>query len=171
MNLALRFYDRTIVALGHVPGFIIACVAVLLTVDVLSRNLGFGGIHYTVDIVQYCILISTMCGGAWVLRLGRHVRMDLVTMSLPRKIRHRVEIGAYAFTVLVSGVLAYFGIWATVKSFRSGNMLYNSFDLPEWMPLAVVAFGFSLFTMETLRTVIVLVRRGDLSDTEAGEVF
>lgn len=160
MDSVIRSYDRFIVVMGHLPGILILCMAVGVTLDVLMRNLGFGGMDYTLDAVQYCILLITMSGTAWVLRIGRHVRMDVVVNTLPPRWHHFSELFAFGLSAFVSGILAVFGVLTMVDSYQSGAVLYLSFDIPEWMPLTLVPFGFTLFTLESLRGLWVRWKAG-----------
>ncbi|AJE44887.1 TRAP transporter small permease [Celeribacter indicus] len=169
MNTVLRSYDRLIVGLGHLPGILILCMAVGVSVDVLMRNLGYGGLEYTVDAVRYCILFITMSGAAWVLRLGRHVRMDVVVAMLPRRGRVVAEAFVLALSAAVSAVLAWYGVTTVADSYRSGAMLYLSFDIPEWMPLTLVPFGFTLFTLESLRGLWIVLTTGIPSEADHRE--
>ncbi len=152
-----RAYDRLLQLTGVVVGAVIGLAAVGIGVDVLLRNLGFGSIFWMLEVVEYSILFVAMVGTAYVFQIGRHVSIDLLTNSLPPRSKHIVGLIALVVTTAVSAVLLTWGLITTIKSFESGAVVYKHFTYPEWMPLALVPFGFLLLTIECLRELWALI--------------
>ena len=151
MGTFFRAYDRLLQLTGVLVGAVIGLAALGIGVDVFLRNLGFGSIFWMLEMVEYSILFVAMAGTAYVFQIGRHVTIDLVTNGLPPRTRRIVGLIALGVTTAVSVVLLTWGLITTVKSFESGAVVYKHFTYPEWMPLALVPFGFLLLTIECLR--------------------
>lgn len=151
MGAFFRAYDRLLEFTGVLVGMVIGLAALGIGIDVFLRNLGFGSIFWMLEVVEYSILFVAMVGTAYVFQIGRHVSIDLVTNGLPPRIRGIVSIIALLVTTAVSSILLTWGVITTIASFQSGTLLYKHFTYPEWMPLALIPFGFLLLTIECLR--------------------
>lgn len=151
MGAFFRAYDRFLQFTGVIVGAVVGLAALGIGIDVLLRNLGFGSIFWMLELVEYAILFVAMVGTAYVFQLGRHVSVDIVTDSLPPRIRKVVARVALIVTALVSTILLIWGVITTAKSFESGALVFKHFTIPEWMPLTLIPFGFLLLTIECLR--------------------
>ena len=151
MKAFFRAYDALLRLTGVLAGLVIGLAALGIGLDVLLRNIGFGSIFWMLEIVEYAILFVAMAGTAYVFQLGRHVSVDLVTDSLPPKTKRVVALIALAITAAVSLVLLVWGSMTTIKSMESGALVFKHFTYPEWMPLALIPFGFLLLSIECLR--------------------
>ncbi|MEQ8698457.1 MAG: TRAP transporter small permease [Bauldia litoralis] len=157
MGTFFRAYDGLLQLTGILVGAVVGLAALGIGVDVFLRNLGFGSIFWMLEVVEYAILFVAMAGTAYVFKIGRHVSIDLVTNSLPPRTRRVVALLALGVTTAVSAILLTFGLITTIKSFESGAVVYKHFTYPEWMPLALVPFGFLLLTIECLRELWALI--------------
>tara|TARA_R110000787_G_scaffold132258_2_gene244424 strand:+ start:24 stop:539 length:516 start_codon:yes stop_codon:yes gene_type:complete len=151
MRAFIAGYDRVIQFMGELPGYLIGLMAIGIGTEVAMRNFGFGGIVWMLGLVEYGILIVALSGAAWVLRLGRHVTVDIVTNSLPPALRRRVEIGAYAAAFGIAATLTVYGVVTAYESYMSGSTIFKSFELKEWVPVAAVPLGMAPVAIECLR--------------------
>ena len=167
-------FDRLLALTAVVPGVIIALLAIGVAWEVFTRNLGLTGFYWMLEAVEYGLLILTMVGAAYVLSIGRHVTVDLVLNAVPPHVRRWFRIVIDLVIVLVSAIILYYGIVATHLAYVEDSTLYKSFDIKEWMPMAMVPIGMALFTIEAVRQLIrSIFARGDKPDrgTEMKEVF
>jgi TRAP-type C4-dicarboxylate transport system permease small subunit len=167
-------FDRLLALTAVVPGVIIALLALGVAWEVFTRNLGVTGFYWMLEAVEYGLLILTMVGAAYVLSIGRHVTVDLVLNAVPPHIHRWFRIVIDLVIVLVAGVILYYGAIVAHLAYVEDSTLYKSFDIKEWMPMAVVPVGMLLFTIEALRQLIrSILTRDDDPDrgTEMNEVF
>ena len=147
-------FDRLLGLTGALPGVIVALLAVGVAAEVFARNFGLSGFYWMLEAVEYGLLTLTMVGAAYILSIGRHVTVDLVLGALPPRVYRHFRIGIDLVIVLVAAVIVYFGVITTHLAWVEDSTLYKSFDIKEWIPMAVVPGGMALFLIEALRQLI-----------------
>lgn len=144
-------FDRLLVLTGVIPGIIVALLAIGVAVEVFARNFGLTGAYWMLEAVEYGLLTLTMIGAAYVLSIGRHVTIDLVLGILPPHVHRIFRIAINAVIVIVSATIVYYGVVTTHLAYVEDSTLYKSFDIKEWVPMAVVPVGMGLFLIEAIR--------------------
>ena len=147
-------FDRLLVFTGVVPGVIVALLALGVAAEVFARNLGLSGFYWMLEAVEYGLLTLTMVGAAYILSLGRHVTVDLVLGALAPGIRRYFRIGINFVIVAAAAIIVYFGAITTHLAWVEDSTLYKSFDIKEWIPMAVVPGGMALFLIEAVRQLV-----------------
>ena len=167
-------FDRLLALTAVVPGVIIALLALGVAWEVFTRNLGVTGFYWMLEAVEYGLLVLTMVGAAYVLSIGRHVTVDLVLNAVPPQIHRWFRIVIDLVIVMVAATILYYGTVVAHLAYVEDSTLYKSFDIKEWMPMAVVPVGMGLFTIEALRQLFrsIFARHDDTGPkTEMNEVF
>ena len=173
MSKLAHVFDRFLALTGAAPGVIVGLLSLGVGAEVLSRNLSLSGFYWMLEAVEYGLLLLTMLGAAYVLSIGRHVTVDIVLNALPPRARRVVEIAVHLVVVVVSIVIVYYGVLATRLAFIEDSTLYKSFELKEWIPMAVVPGGMALFAVEAIRRLTSSIRgrearRPSVAETREG---
>ena len=158
-------YDRLLDWSGHVPGLIVAAMALGISIDVTMRNLSLGSVPWALEMVEYAMFGLTFAGAAYVLRAGRHVRIDLVASFLGPRGNVVSELVAALVMLVITSILLWYGLQATLLAAERGAMLRQHFDVPEWVPLTMLPAAWLLVLIECARRVWVCV--GELSGRPA----
>ena len=167
-------FDRLLALTSVIPGIIIALLAIGVATEVFARNFGLTGAYWMLEAVEYGLLTLTMVGAAYVLSIGRHVTIDLVLGALPPRAHRILRICINITIVVVSATIVYYGIVTAHLAYVEDSTLYKSFEIKEWIPMAVVPGGMGLFLIEAIRQLyrsIVDPDSARRSDTELNEVF
>jgi TRAP-type C4-dicarboxylate transport system permease small subunit len=151
-------YERLLMGCGLFAGATIAVLAVLITLDVFLRNLGLFSSGALLEITEYALFVSTFVAAPWVLRLGSHVRVDLVLIQVPAPVARIMEIVADGAGVLCSGLLGWHGLSVTVVSFQRGDLLVKQLVVPEWILTMFIPMSCLLLVVEFLRRIVVAWR-------------
>jgi len=135
-------------------GFALIAVLVLAQIagrliDRASRLAGLPPPGLTVpslaEIGSFLFLGSVFLGLAGTFRVGGHVRVTLVTRTLPP--RPARALGAAVS--LVAAALAAFATWSSGlqahDSFVQGSVSYGMVPVPLWWPQTVMTLGLALF--------------------------
>lgn len=133
---------------GLLAGATIGVLAVLVSVDVLIRNLGIGNFPWLLEVAEYALYVSTFLAAPWVLRLGAHVRVDLLLTLVPAAAARALEILVDALGAGISLVLLYYGLLAAVDSFSLGARIDKELLVTEWYLLAVIPISCALLAVE-----------------------
>ncbi|HET8728973.1 MAG TPA: TRAP transporter small permease [Alphaproteobacteria bacterium] len=153
----------------------IACVmsgaiVVLITIDVVGRNLGLGNLPWLTEVVEYALYILTFLAAPWVLRLGSHVRMNLLSTLLPRRLALVVDVLANTAGFAVCVVLIWFGYAAADQAMVRGSLMIKTLIFPEWWLLAVMPFSLLLLALEYVLRLSRLARGQAAGLQEEAEV-
>jgi TRAP-type C4-dicarboxylate transport system permease small subunit len=132
----------------------VAIIALGITVDVVSRNLGLGGVGWMLETVEYGLYVLTFTGAAYILRHRRHVAIDFFADSLPRPVRHALAIFSAAVTFAVSANLFFFSCVTTWTAYADHSIIFKSFTIPEWVPLAYLLPTTLVLVIEASRHLV-----------------
>jgi TRAP-type C4-dicarboxylate transport system permease small subunit len=147
----LRIYDGIYGLLGAMTAILIAAMALMISADVIMRNAGLGTIPWAIELAEYMQLTAVFLGAPWVLRLGAHVRVDLILHAVPLYTARALDILANAAGIGISGALFWFAGVVGINAYRDGARVIKSFIFPEWWIFALVAFSATLLLIEFVR--------------------
>lgn len=167
MRAVLRFYDLMLNGMGAAAALLIAAVALGMSLDVIQRNLGLGTVSWMLEASEYGIFLATFLGAPWVLRLGAHVRVDVLVQMLPRGVARALEIGGDAVGAATCGVLFYYAVAVARGSIRDEARIIKMFIIPEWWVFAIIAVAAALLVAEFLRRLVTAVTAGQAAPASA----
>lgn len=146
-----RTYAGLLDAFGLLAGIAFAAVALLVTANVILRNLGITNFPWLLEVSEYVLYGGTFLAAPWVLRLGAHVRVDLLPGLLSRRAARMVTGTAEICGLVFSLVLARHGFNVTHDAFSRGDMMFKELVIPEWPLLAVIPLSASMLAIEFAR--------------------
>ena len=147
-------FDRTLRGLAVLSAGILGVIAVFIAINVVLRNLGLPVIYGALDAIQYALMIATFLGAPWVLSIGGHVKVDLITGAIEERAGRVLTRLTSAIGALTSGVLGWYGLQAVLASAARGSMIRTSFVIPEWWMLAFVPLSLALCTIIFIRRLL-----------------
>ena len=159
MNLALRAFDRLLDALAALAVVALIVVLGVVTADVATRALGMKGFDGGVLISQYALYLIAFCGAPKLLRVGGHIRIDLVVGNLPPWQARFASLVGDAICLVVSLALAYYGVTVTLQSYRAGTMIYETLVFPEWITFWPIPLASACLAIEFLLRIAGLRER------------
>jgi TRAP-type C4-dicarboxylate transport system permease small subunit len=160
-------YGRSVELLGLIAALSLLALPILIAIDVFIRVLGIGSIKWVVDVSEYLLYVSTFLGAPWLMRLGLHVRVDVLLAALPRMPARRLEQTIDLFCIGICCVLAYYGLLAAIDAWQLDLKQYKALTVPDWPFHAVFVFTMSLLAIEFVRR---LMRPEEALDTHDAEV-
>jgi TRAP-type transport system small permease protein len=155
-----RAYDLLLGALAALAALSLGTVTVLITLDVIGRNTGFGNLPWLNEVVEYTLYLATFLAAPWVLRQGAHVRMDLVVTLLPGRAARRLELATDLAGSAICLVLLWYAGRATLVAHARGSLIIKTLVLAEWWMLALLPLAFLLLAIEFLRRAAAALRGG-----------
>jgi TRAP-type C4-dicarboxylate transport system permease small subunit len=126
-------------------------LSLLVTTDVVARNLGWGTLPWILEVSEYCLPLATFLVAPWLLARGEHVRVDVLITLLPRPVARALERAADAAGFAVCAIFVVYGIRAIASSVQQGSLEMKSIVFPEWWLFAPVPLSFALLAVEFLR--------------------
>ena len=120
--------------------------------DVLTRNVSIPGlprgIAWSNEISELLLYAITLLAAPWLLREGRHIRVDILLRVLPPRVAYACEWIADALGLACCGWLVLYGASAAKKSWAGDALSIKTLVMPEWWILAPLPICFLLLAIE-----------------------
>lgn len=150
----MRLWHYVMNACGVAAALLVAAMVVLVTWDVVMRNVGGFSLPWIVEITEYALPLSTFLAAPWLMYRYEHVRLDLLPALLPERAMKRVERLAALLCLVVSVVIVWYSIRVIVDTRGIGAIVMKSLVFPEWWLFVPVPVCFTLLAIECLRRLI-----------------
>ena len=145
-----RLYD----AIGTLVGIIIGLFAIALSLDLVLRLTEIGNLPGMQEIIEYLLFACVFLAAPWVLRLGSHVRVDLLASGLPPSLATVLDRCLDVVGLATCLILIWFGSVNLSAAYTFGSLQMKYFNVPEWWLLTVFVASFSLLAFEFLSRLL-----------------
>lgn len=146
-----RAYRELLHAGAVAAALLLGVLALLVTADVVARNLGWGTLPWILEVSEYCLPLVTFLVAPWLLSRSEHVRVDVLLATLPRQVARALDLAADAAGFAVCAVFVVYGVKAITRSAQQGSLVMKSIVFPEWWLFAPVPVSFAFLAIEFLR--------------------
>lgn len=152
MNQLYRITDNGMQLVCGLAGMLASCVIVFITgavaAEVLLRLAGLPAFGWTLELSEYGLVVVSFLGAPWVLRHQEHISIDIVIRHVRPAVSRILLTIADAISALACLILAKFAWQAASEALHRGAILYNYFEIPQWLILAILPLGALLLTIE-----------------------
>jgi TRAP-type mannitol/chloroaromatic compound transport system permease small subunit len=106
----VRFTDRISDYVGYLAAALIFFMGATLMFDAVTRNVINMPVHWAVELTQFTLAAYYFMGGAFTLKNGSHVRMDLIYSSLSERGKAKIDFATsvclifYLIVTLIGGI-------------------------------------------------------------------
>jgi TRAP-type C4-dicarboxylate transport system permease small subunit len=147
-----RRFGVVIDALATLAALLLFAMMIVICGDVLLRNLMLpglpGGIAWSNEVSELLLYLLTMLAAPWLLREGRHIRVDIVLRILPPRVAYACEWIADSLGFGCCLWLVWYGTAVTRRSFENDSLSIKTLVMPEWWFLAPLPLCFALLAIE-----------------------
>jgi len=157
-----EWYGRLLDGLVFVACLLLLVMTVMIGADVVSRNVGGGGVAVSNELSEDILYLMTLLVAPWLLRQGQHIRVDIVLRALPVRVAWALEWAGDIVGFLCCIYFVWYGLIITKASYSAGSINIKTLVTPEWWTLAPLPLGFALLGIEFI------FRMYRLSTTEIG---
>lgn len=157
--------DRVTRLFGIVAAVLVALACAISALNALSRYALDMSSNAFLEIQWQMFAGMFLLGGAHVLRLNEHVRVDLFYGSLSARGKLWVDVFGYVvFFFPLCFIMLEMGIPWAYGSFAAGEMSANAGGLPVWPVKALLPLGFTLLLLQGIAELIrrIAALRGDI---------
>ncbi len=142
------FFGRLFNALAAVAALILLAMVLLVTADIVLRNLARTGFAWANEVSEYALYVITLMTAPWLLRRGQHVRIDLVLTFLPPRVAWLMEAAGDIVGFVVCLVMLRYGTKMVIDSALLGSITIKTLVFPEWWLLWPLPLTFALVAVE-----------------------
>jgi len=169
MEFTDRIIERTATLFARLAGLLIVAIAVMVSLDVVARNVWGTVLVQSYELSSYLFAVSLSLGMAYVGLSGAHIRLDVIYVRFPQRVRRLLDVAALASLTFVSGFLFYLGFELAVKNFTRGVVSTSHLAVPLAIPQFVWVFGLGIFAVTSLllslrHAAYLLTQRGQAAD-------
>ena len=147
----MRAYGLFLQALAGAAALLLGVMALLVTLDVVMRNVGLGTIAWVNEVSEYSLPVATLLIAPWLLHRNEHVRLDVLLMTVPRRFSLFLEKFCDVIGIAICAVFVWYSVRLIFDSARIGSMMVKTLAIPEWWQYALVPVCFSLLAVEFAR--------------------
>ena len=113
-----------------------------------------------------------MLAAAYTLQRNEHIRIDIVSNMLPKRVRNWIEIFGHVFMLLPFAALMVYESWPFFYiSFISGEMSGSAGGLILWPARLMILLGFFLLLLQGISELIkrIAIINGTIEDPHASQ--
>lgn len=149
-----RAYRWLLHAGAAASALLLGVLALLVTADVVARNLGWGTLPWILEVSEYCLPLATFLVAPWLLSRSEHVRVDVLLTALPPTVARALNRLADAAGFAVCAVFVVYGVRTVAGSAQQGSLVIKAVVFPEWWLYAPVPVSFAFLAVEFLRRIL-----------------
>ena len=139
-----RFYE----IVGTLVGISIAGFVLGIAIDLFLRLLKIGTLAGVQELIEYTLFAGVFMTAPWLLRLGAHVRVDLLLSNVPQSAQVLLERIIDVIGIIICLAMAWFS-WINLSNSWMFNAVQRKYyNVPEWILLCVVLVSFILLATE-----------------------
>ena len=145
-------YGRLIDTLAVVACLLLLAMMLVICGDVLTRNVSLPGlptgIAWSNEVSELMLYLMTLLAAPWLLREGRHIRVDIVLRVLPPKVAYACEWTADLLGLGCCLWMTWYGSAAAARSLAARALSIKTLVMPEWWFIAPLPVCFVLLAIE-----------------------
>ena len=154
MRAALELLYRTS---GLAAGFFLVAIALLTTVQIIGRLVGFAAYSFD-DFAGFSMAASSFLGLAYTLRANEHIRMTLVLHHTRPRLRRALERVCLAVATFLVGLFAGFTCDMTLTSYELNDVSQGLVPVPLWIPQSGMALGLAILAIAFVDDLVAALR-------------
>jgi len=148
MSRLSNAFGKLLNALAVAAALTLLAMVVMVTADILLRNLTRTGFAWSNEVSEYALYVITLLTAPWLLRRGQHVRVDLVLTLVPVRVAWLMEAAGDVIGFAVCLVMMRYGFKMSIESAVLGSITIKNLVFPEWWLLWPLPVCFALLAAE-----------------------
>jgi C4-dicarboxylate transporter, DctQ subunit len=150
-HLLGRALDRAEEAFAFAAGALVFVGVGTVVFEVSVRYVAGRSFPLVLELNAIFMLYIPFLAGAWVLRRGGQITIDIADGILHGWVRHAADAVVTLIGFVTSAVIAYYGLVLTLEAHRRGLATLAVVRIPEWSVMIAVPAGATLFALEFFR--------------------
>ena len=137
--------------MAYIAAFLMAAMMVVITLDVILRNLGYQSSAHFFTFTEYALLIVPCLGAPWLAREKGHIYVEILLLSLRPRLRSAMTVLIGLLCITVCLVIAWYGFDVTLRDYLQNEKDVRSMDFPRWMVVGFIPLSFFMMAIEFAR--------------------
>ena len=128
----------------------IGLIAILIPFNLVMIKLGFGGIWWLFEGIEYALYFGVFAGAPWVLQQGAHVHVDVITANLPPNAAAKLDIIINLLGAALCILLAVYGSRSGIAEYIDATLPDKDVQIANWIVITAFAVSFLMLAVEFL---------------------
>ena len=128
----------------------IGLIAILIPFNLLIIKLGYGGIWWLFEGIEYALYFGVFAGAPWVLQQGAHVQVDVVTANLPKNAAAKLDTVINLLGAAICILLAVYGSRSGIAEYIDQTLPDKDVQVANWIIVSFFALSFTMLATEFL---------------------
>ena len=151
MKAVARLHDALVYGMAFIAALLMVAMMVVITLDVVLRNLGYQSSAHFFTFTEYALLIVPCLGAPWLAREKGHIYVEILLNSFPPRGRKTMTLAIGMVCIAVCLTIAWFGFQVTWSDFVQNEKDVRSLDMPRWMVVGWIPLSFLMMAIEFAR--------------------
>lgn len=150
-----RLIDSLNEKIGHGVSWALLLAVIICSGNALIRYALNTSSNAWLEIQWYLFAAMFLLATSNTLRRDEHIRIDVISSKLPKRIQVWIDIFGFAvFLLPISLIILYYAIPYVLLSIQAGEMSSNAGGLIVWPAKILIPIGFLLLTLQGLSELI-----------------
>lgn len=150
LSVVTKAIDEVAIFAGNLSALFILAMAFCTGYEVLARTLFNKPTSWTLELSIHLTIGATFLGAAYVAEKGRHIKVDIVTSRLCRKVQNALDFTMHLFSLVVCAAFLY-GSVKLVKLSGITHAVTPALQLPLYLPQMTMVIGLSLLLLQLMK--------------------
>jgi TRAP-type mannitol/chloroaromatic compound transport system permease small subunit len=167
-----RGIDAVSAVLGQAVYWLVLAAVLVSAGNATSRKVLSISSNAWLELQWYLFGAAYLLAAAYTLQRNEHIRIDIVSNLLPRRVRDWIDIFGHAVMLAPFAVLMIWEVYPWLaQSYRIGESSSNYGGLIVWPAKALILAGFVLLLLQAVSELIkrVAIMRGVIPDPHAAQ--
>lgn len=154
MRALNKVLDGCVLALAALAGAIMLVTLLAVVFAMFSRYLFGRPFGFLIDYVSYSLVYITFLGAPWVMKIKKHITIDMFVEMMPLNFRRKWVVGIDIAVMFIAGVIFYISAILTIDFFSRGVIASDFLSTPRWLQLVGIPVGCLFLSIQALRNAI-----------------
>jgi len=174
MNILLalsRAIDAVNSRIGKIVSWLILVAVLVSATNAIIRKVFDLSSNSWLELQWVLFAVVFLLAAPWTLLDNEHIRIDIVSFRLPKRVRDGIDIFGHVFFLLPFTIVMLVTAWPFfLNSFSINEQSLNAGGLPQWPAKMLVPLGFLLLFFQAISELIkrIAIFNGRIEDPHDG---
>ncbi len=145
---------------GRAVSWLVLLAVIVSAGNAISRKAFSLSSNAWLELQWYLFGAAFLLAAAYTLQRDDHIRIDIISGALPRRVRDWIDIIGHAFVLIPFTAFMVYECWPFfLAAFRSGEVSGSYGGLPLWPANLIILAGFFLLLLQAISELIKRVAR------------
>lgn len=153
---------KFVLGLAVIAAILTFIMALCICYSIFGRAILKQDVAWAIELCEYLIYIDVMLATPWVLKIDKHVRVDIIYNLISPKAERILNQIINVLGIIMCSWFCYYSFITTVEAYNSGINLVRVIPVKKWLVMVFLPFMSALCTIIFIRRFIVLRKHKDL---------